>query len=62
MPPGRSGGGGKRGGGVHAFRSKAQWRWAFATHKSWARRWADTNKAIKPYRTLPKRKGVRKKA
>lgn len=24
----------------HSFASKAQWRWAFATHKTWARRWA----------------------
>jgi hypothetical protein len=36
------------------FRSKAQWRFAFATHKSWARRWAHETPS---YRALPRRKG-----
>lgn len=50
---------GKR--GSHLFTSRAQWRWAFASHQTWARRHADANKAARPYRTLPTRKGARKK-
>jgi hypothetical protein len=41
------------------FRSKAQWRWAFATKKSFARRWAhETPGGPKVrYRRLPRRVG-----
>lgn len=35
------------------FKSKAQWRWAFATHKSWARRWAHSTPS---YHALPRNK------
>ena len=35
-------------------RSKAQWRWAFATKRPWARRWARQNKRKRPYKTLPR--------
>ena len=40
------------------FRSKRQWRWAFATGKSWARRWAHETPGGKGvrYRRLPSRK------
>ena len=37
----------------HRFRSKAQWRWAFATKKPWARRWAHGTPSFK---ALPRRK------
>lgn len=40
------------------FKSKKQWRWAFATHKSFAREWAHKSK---PFKTLPKRKGSKAK-
>ncbi|UJQ86169.1 hypothetical protein GIKK_4 [Gordonia phage GiKK] len=36
------------------FASKAQWRWAFATKKSWARKHAHQTKG--GYRRLPRRK------
>jgi hypothetical protein len=42
----------------HSFASKAQWKWAFATHKTWSRRWAHSSG---PYKTLPRRRGIRKK-
>jgi len=44
--------------GQHTFASKAQWRWAFATHQPFARRWAEGNKAsiARGYHTLPRRK------
>lgn len=48
------------------FVSKAQWAWAFATHKSWARK--EAHKVIRRrgkvtgFRSLPLRKGVRKRA
>lgn len=35
------------------FRSKAQWRWAFATRKTWARRWAHETAS---YKALPRNK------
>jgi len=44
--------------GAHMFASKAQMRWAFATHKSWARRWAEATEARGGYRALPPRKHV----
>ena len=37
------------------FRSKAQWRMAFARGMPWARRWAHETKGS--YRSLPTRKG-----
>lgn len=48
--------GGTSGGGrlAHAFRSKAEWRWAFATHKAWAHKAAH---ASRPFKSLPARKG-----
>jgi hypothetical protein len=53
--PGRKGVGGK---GIHHFVSKAQQRWAFATHKKFARKDAVRDPRFK---TLPERKGARKK-
>jgi hypothetical protein len=43
--------------------SKAQWRFLFATHKPFARKWAHETKGGKKvrYRRLPARKGVRKR-
>ncbi|AAN02063.1 gp9 [Mycobacterium phage Barnyard] len=45
------------------FRSKAQWRWAFANKKSWARKWAHKTPGGKKvrYRKLPRKKGMGKK-
>jgi hypothetical protein len=45
------------------FRSKAQWRWAFANKKSWARRWAHRTPGGKKvrYRKLPRKKGMGRK-
>ena len=42
------------------FRSKAQWRWAFATRKPWARKAAHKTKGgpRARYRRLPSRKGA----
>ena len=56
-PTARRPGGGKG----HKFKSKAQWRWAFATHRSFAHRWAHANEATGggpkvAYRALPRRK------
>jgi hypothetical protein len=43
--------------GQHSFASKAQWRWAFASHQPFARRWADTTKyAGRGYKGIPRRK------
>lgn len=41
------------------FRSKAQWRWAFAAHKPWAHKAARETKGGPKarYRLLPERKG-----
>jgi len=52
-----------RGNGQHEFVSRAQWRWAHAKfgHGGWVKRWAETNKASRPFKTLPPRKGIRKK-
>jgi hypothetical protein len=36
------------------MRSKAQWRFLFATHKPFARRWAHSTPS---YHALPRRKG-----
>ena len=45
------------------FRSKAQWKWAFATKQKFARRWAHKTKGGKKtrYRRLPTRKGPRRR-
>jgi len=37
------------------FKSKAQWRFAFGTHKPWARAAAH---ASRPFKALPRRKGA----
>jgi hypothetical protein len=54
--------GGKSPGPMH---SKAQWRFLMATHKTFAHRWAHQVEAEKGkvtgYRSLPDRKGVRKR-
>lgn len=49
----------RRGGGYRGFKSKAQWRWAWATHKPWARKKAHETKGgkVTRYRRLPRRKG-----
>jgi hypothetical protein len=46
----------------HLFTSKAQQRWAFATHQPWAHKHAEANEQRRPYRSLPPRVGARKKA
>ena len=53
----------RKGGTYHGYRSKAQWRWAFATKKPWAREKAHRTKGGPKirFRRLPERKGVRKK-
>ena len=43
---------------MHKFVSKAQWRWAFANHKTWAHRWAKRNKRSgRSFKALPRRRG-----
>jgi hypothetical protein len=46
-------------------RSQAQWRWMWATKQPFARRWAHARKRtagkVKGYRTLPARKGTRRR-
>lgn len=44
--------------GQHSFASQAQWRWAYATHKKFARRWAHATQARGGYHAIPKRKGA----
>lgn len=53
----------RRRGGSKRFASKAQWRWAFATHQPWARRHARKTPGGPKvrYRRLPRRKGPRRK-
>jgi hypothetical protein len=53
----------RRRGGSRRFTSKAQWRWAFATKKPWARRHARRTPGGPKvrYRRLPRRKGARKR-
>jgi hypothetical protein len=43
-----------------SFRSRAQWRWAFARKMPWARRWARRSRS---YNSLPRkaRKGRRRR-
>lgn len=47
-------------GGTHRFYSKAQWRWAFATKKTWAHRHAHATPGGKiiRFRRLPTRKSA----
>ncbi|WKW84795.1 hypothetical protein SEA_JAMZY_4 [Gordonia phage Jamzy] len=45
----------KKRGGKKGFASKAQWRWAFATKKSWARKHAHQTRG--GYRRLPRKRG-----
>lgn len=52
--------------GSRVFTSKAQWRWAFATHKPWARKHAHRTEALKggpkvAFRSLPRRTGVKRR-
>lgn len=46
-------------------RSQAQWRWMYATKQPFAHRWARARKRTygknTDYRTLPARKGVRRR-
>jgi len=54
----RSGGVGqfaRRGGGYRGFKSKKQWRWAWATHQPWARKKSHETKGGPKvrYRRLP---------
>jgi hypothetical protein len=53
----------KRRGGKPPIRSKAQWRFLFATHKKFARRWAHMTPGGPKvrYRRLPARKHPRKR-
>jgi hypothetical protein len=41
---------------THQFDSKAQMRWAFATHKSWAKRWGENTELAGRSKTMPARK------
>lgn len=55
-----------RGGGLPTgFTSKAQWRWAYATHQPFAHKEAEKVVATRGkktgYRSLPRRKGARKR-
>lgn len=45
----------KRRGGYPGYKSKKQWKWAFANHKSWARQKAHKTKGPRKirYRRLP---------
>ncbi|WP_210492281.1 hypothetical protein [Patulibacter sp. SYSU D01012] len=54
----------RRRAGSKRMHSKAQWKWAFATHKPWARRHArKTPGGPKArYRRLPARTGPRRRA
>ncbi len=40
------------------FKSKKQWKWAFANHEVWADEWAHKTKS---YKSLPNKKGRKKK-
>lgn len=56
----------KNGGGYKGFKSKKQWRWAFASRKTWARKKAHETSGGKKvrYRRLPwsKNSGAKKAA
>lgn len=47
---------------THMFDSRAQQRWAFATHQEFAHRWGEATKAAGRSKTLPKRKAPPKSA
>jgi hypothetical protein len=47
---------------THQFDSKAQMRWAFATHKSWAKRWGENTELAGRSKTMVKRKKPPKSA
>ena len=51
-------GGRKRGGGYRGFKSKKQWRWAWATKQPWARKKSHQTKGgpVTRYRRLPESK------
>ncbi|MGI8333460.1 hypothetical protein ACRYCC_26205 [Actinomadura scrupuli] len=53
----------KHKGGKAPFRSKAQWKWAFASKKSFAHRWAHLTPGGPKarYRRLPARKTARRR-
>ena len=40
---------------THTFDSRAQQRWAFATHKSWAKRWGENTELAGKEKALPPR-------
>ena len=40
---------------THMFDSRAQQRWAFATHKTWAKRWGENTELAGRQKTLPPR-------
>jgi len=50
--------------GSSRFYSRAQWRWAFATHQPWAKKHARKTPGgpVVRYRALPMRKSIRRKA
>jgi hypothetical protein len=54
---------GKKKGVYHGFRSKKQWRWAFASKQPWAREKAHRTKGgkVTRYRRLPASKHSGKK-
>jgi hypothetical protein len=41
---------------THTFDSAAQMRWAFATHKPWAKRWGENTELAGKSKSLPPRK------
>lgn len=41
---------------THMFDSRAQQRWAFATHQPFAKRWGKATELAGRFKTLPKRK------
>lgn len=46
----------------HTFASKAQQRWAFATHQTFAKRWGENTELAGRSKTLPARKRASKSA
>lgn len=47
---------------THQFDSAAQMRWAFATHKTWAKRWGENTELAGRSKALPPRKAPPKSA
>lgn len=41
---------------THTFDSRAQQRWAFATHQPWAKRWGENTELAGKEKRLPPRK------